>query len=179
MASQGPLNPTAASGGTGWSGVTGIEANTSSALSPGITAGSAGTTNNIQGTTFGFSIPAGQIIKGISVTISAEYNNGAGDNANLANIQLLKAGSAAGSSKTGATVTTSLADYTSGSNSDLWGTTWSVSDINASGFGVQFGFFINNADGSGTAKAQTRNVRITVTYQSPVSRAVCSQTIGW
>jgi Tfp pilus assembly protein PilX len=77
-------------------------------------------------------------------------------------VQLLKAGSAVGSNKAVATTWgTSLSTVVYGSSADLWGTTWTAAQLNASNFGVRFAAK-NIAAASSTASLDY--ISITVTY---------------
>jgi methionine-rich copper-binding protein CopC len=111
---------------------------------------------------FGYSIPSTATISGITVV---SEGNGAGSTAarRQYRIGLTKNASAlAGTRKTGQQFTTSDSDITSGSGSDLWGTTWTYSEINASGFGVLI------SDNDTTAHALNFDyVRVTITYTIP------------
>lgn len=92
-------------------------------------------TQELNGGTFGFNIPTNAVIDGIvlemEVPSSARWANGNGS------MKLKKAGSVVGDNKDG-TATVSSNVYTYGSSTDLWGTTWTPAQINASNFG--FGF---------------------------------------
>lgn len=87
---------------------------------------------------FGFNIPAGATIVGIQATVA----HGAGTSGILDNqISLVKAGTVQSTDKSSASLwpggggsVSVLATY--GSNTDLWGTTWTPTDINNSGFGL-------------------------------------------
>lgn len=76
---------------------------------------------------FGFAIPSGATILGIAVSATggAQGNNGVV----WPHVQLVKAGALAG---------TSIEARAGGGSSDLWGTTWTPSQINATNFGVAF-----------------------------------------
>jgi hypothetical protein len=77
-------------------------------------------------------------------------------------VQLLKAGSPVGTNKaSGATwdVVSNAIPY--GSTSDMWGTTWTPADVNASNFGLRF---VAKNFGAKTATASIDYVSITVTY---------------
>jgi hypothetical protein len=109
--------------------------------------GHTGSSNTLKITGLGLGVPAGATIKGVQVTVfkGANRSNAVADTT----VQLLKAGSAAGSNKALAgfwpqilfsqyTIPTSGGVRTTyGSNTDLWGTTLTPSDVNNSGFGVQ------------------------------------------
>ncbi len=91
-------------------------------------------TNYLRWTNFGFSIPGGSVITGIEFAVVAK-GSGFIDR----NIFATKDGSTTvGSNLDGSnTLTGSLATYTYGGSSNLWGTTWTDSEINASTFGIQ------------------------------------------
>jgi Tfp pilus assembly protein PilX len=77
-------------------------------------------------------------------------------------VQLLKAGSPVGSNKaSGSGWPTSLGTVTYGTAADLWGTTWTPADVNASNFGLRFAAK-NIVTGSSTASLDY--VSITVSY---------------
>lgn len=110
-------------------------------------AGNTGHTNILSITGLGFNVPAGATITGIEVDIYRGANR-AGAVTDV-NIQLLKAGSPVGSNKakSGAWPQILFNNYNVppsggveqiyGSSTDLWGTTWTPSDINNANFGVQ------------------------------------------
>jgi hypothetical protein len=111
---------------------------------------------------FGFSIPAGATILGIVVEIDRRNSAGAAsDN----RVQLAKGTTFAdlvGNNKADLALdwptTTAVASY--GASNDLWGASWSVTDINASSFAV---FLSAQADAANT-DVQVDYVRVTVTY---------------
>lgn len=139
MASQGPNSPSSgsndnATGSLAWSGTGNIfSSNNSKAQATG-----GSVTNYLKATGFGFSIPSGATIDGISVDI--ERNNGAffASNVNDSTIKIIKGGVIAGTNRAVPATFWPLVDTTAnyGSSSDLWGTTWTDTDINASNFGV-------------------------------------------
>lgn len=95
----------------------------------------------LYGTTFGFAIPAGATILGITATVRGKVGTtgNADDNNSFEGVFLTKNGTdPIGSNKgTGGVVfTNTAADYTYGSSSDLWGTTWTPTEVNASTFGL-------------------------------------------
>lgn len=140
MSSQGPNFPTSATGNTGviggggkvWVNPTNIEANDS--LSAVVTfIGAQATSDDLIGTGFGFSIPSTATINGILLEISTNSTNG---NCGDSHVRLLKGGSPAGSDKATGTFFLSSAIFSYGGASDLWGTTWLPSDVNAANFGA-------------------------------------------
>lgn len=131
--------------------------------------GTAGDSIDLTG--FGFSIPAAAMIDGIIV----EPKFGGGGATTNATPQLLKAGSPAGTAKPpftrpgGATGCSTSAFLTLGSITDLWGTTWTPTDINAANFGVRFA-----KGSSGTAFLDA--VRITVAYSDVMTVTILAGT---
>lgn len=114
--------------------------------------------NYLKATNFGFTIPSTAQITGITVNVerSSTTLNGTHDDS----IKLTYNGSLVGSDKASATEwPTSDAVATYGSSIDMWGTTWSASQINDSTFGVEISAI---ADLAGTA--QVDFVSITVDY---------------
>src|SRR5213075_329680 len=89
-------------------------------------------------TNAGFSIPGGSTIDGIvcEVEVACDVSGAMQD----FTVHLTKNGSAdVGSEKADATTyPTSDAYKTYGSSSDLWGATWTASDINSANFGLKF-----------------------------------------
>ena len=90
--------------------------------------------NYLKVTNFGFSIPSGSTIDGIEVTIERScVPNGAVDS----HVKIVKGGTIGSTNKASATTwTTSDVIATYGNASDLWGESWSYSDINDSTFGI-------------------------------------------
>lgn len=124
--------------------------------------------DNLKATNFGFSIPSGATIDGIIVEVKKK----ASSSSPLNNIQdekvyLVKANAVVGSNKAD-TVTywpTTLTYATYGTSSDLWGTTWTDSQINASDFGVSLTADIYG-NGKYTPIGYIDHIRITVYYTS-------------
>ena len=86
--------------------------------------------DNLLVTGFGFNIPTGYLINGLQVAIK-----GLSPDATI-NAQLVKAGSLVGNIVS-FPLPTSNGFVTFGSSSDLWGTTWLNTDINASNSGIE------------------------------------------
>lgn len=109
--------------------------------------------------TFGFSIPGGATIVGIKAEVKIKSTLSPTTSDNF--IDLIKGGSVIFHSESlSAGVTTSLQWLSTGGATDLWATSWTVADINASNFGCQVQI---NGDGSaGTFDIDA--VRITVFY---------------
>lgn len=111
-------------------------------------------------TNFGFSIPTGATIDGITVTVerSSTQANRVSTNA----VRIVKGGVIGSTDKAdGANWPTSDATLDYGGAADLWGESWTAADINAS----NFGFAISAAaTAPGTRDAQVDHITITVTY---------------
>ncbi len=110
-------------------------------------------------TNFGFTIPAGATINGIKVELKVAREH-SGD----LTVQLLKAGTPVGNAKTFAAPTpkdnicNNSSFETQGGCTDLWGTTWTPSEINAANFGVR----VNSSTSKGDRVLDA--VKITICY---------------
>lgn len=170
MPTAGPNFPTAATGNTNtvgggtlnWTSPTNIEASdgafavaTSSGTIP-------QTTNDLIGTGFGFAITPTDTINGI--TLEVNYRLTLAGNGVESHVRLLKAGVAAGTDKsTGAALPTTAATVTYGGVGDLWGTTWTPSDINNANFGA-----LTTYTSTATRSFSVDFFRITITSTSAV-----------
>jgi hypothetical protein len=166
--SQGPLNPaTVVDGDRGgalpaWSNMTNIYLSDDSRATVVVnTTGTVNPSDYMYVTNLSFSIPSDATITGIQVDIE-RYGTSIQDDT----LTLWKNGAAYGNNKaaTGTTwpTTSGTEAYVSyGGSADLWGGTWTVADINASNFGLQF------AVKTGLATNQTAyvdHIRITVYF---------------
>lgn len=142
MATTGPLNPSTlvndtSSGAVNWSNPT--NANSSNNTYATYTSFSS-QSYYLKATNFGFSIPVGSTIDGIVVEIERKASRSDGlNNCRDIDVKLVKSSGTFGTINKAATGTNwptsdTIASY--GSSSDLWGETWSASDINSSNFGV-------------------------------------------
>ena len=123
----------------------------------------------LQGTDYGFGIPASATIDGI--TVSIRRMDSPGNGARDVELYLLKAGAIVGSSRArSANWPTSMAVATYGGPADLWGTTWTPADINDAGFGVSLSAY--NKHPTNAATATVDYMQITVTYTSPTTLTV-------
>jgi len=94
------------------------------------------TQDDLQLTNFGFSIPAGSVIDGIVITREG-HGTGSTDVKRWFRIGLTKDGSTlVGTRKIGQQLPTTDDTVEIGNATDLWGTTWTVAEINATTFGV-------------------------------------------
>ncbi len=119
-------------------------------------------TNYLVATDFGINVPADAIICGIIVAIEKSATGLLSvirDNS----VRIVKNGIITGSEHAiGGDWPGSDAYFTYGSSSDLWSTTWTAADVNASGFGVTISanlFFLNLAP-----TARIDHITIIVSY---------------
>ena len=129
------------------------------------TIAAAATGLNLDATGYGFAIPSNAIVTG--VTVKVERYAGAANLIKDNNVQLLKGGVATGNNKAGNTTWATVGpggkgtNITYGANNDLWGTTLTPADVNASNFGLRFS--AKNTGGSSTV-ASMDLVELTVSY---------------
>ena len=103
-------------------------------------AGALETSHYLKCTNFGFSIPSGATIDGVTVAIERKATGNSGGNLYVrdSTVSLVKGGTVSGANKavtlTNWTTTDSVASY--GGATDLWTLTLADTDINASTFGV-------------------------------------------
>ena len=125
----------------------------------------------IEATGFNFAIPSGATINGIQVSVVKKASNT--NDVKDQHVFLLKGGVLTTSDKKSSTAWgTSDATATYGSTSDLWGTTWTPADINASNFG--FALSASNGNFLNNRTASINYISITVTY---TPSALSNQTI--
>ena len=125
--------------------------------------GPAGQSHYLKATNFGFAIPGGSTITGILVIVTRKESasNGCKDN----RVRIVKGGTIGATDRASATewpTVAAAAEYGGdglGGSTDLWGETWTVSDINASNFGVAI-----SALGINGAQASIDFISITVFY---------------
>jgi len=173
--SAGPEFPTSVDNNTevgtvAWSYPENVEGDTENAASVVFSSGAVGTASNyLKATDFGFAIPVGATIQGIEVEWE-KSNIGSGlinDNA----IKIVKGGTVGSEDKSSGTSWSRNYVYTSyGGDSDLWGESWTVSDINSSTFGAVLSAKCGSTCGSVIPFPQPGvgvviRARITVFYQ--------------
>jgi subtilisin-like proprotein convertase family protein len=120
--------------------------------------GNSSTSYYLNAKKFGFTIPAGATINGIMVEIERQAN---GIGVSDARIQLLKTSGRVGNIPPSTAWPTIEAYQTFGGMSNLWGTTWTATEINSDDFGVQVAAV--NSSGS-ILTANIDHIRITVSY---------------
>ena len=150
-------------GTTPWTNPGNIAANDSAyAVATNVAASS--TSQYLNASNFGFSIPTGATINGITVVVDRMGSSTSSGGIRDLSVQLLKGGARIGNDKANTTTNwpTTGATATYGTTSDLWGAGWTASDINASDFGVSLR--VSNANTTSARTASVDYVRITVTY---------------
>ena len=156
-------NPSAA---TGWTSSSNVYSSNGNDATYAIAA--SGQSANLDVTGFGFTIPANATIMGIQASIERAASNS--NSIEDIDVFLLKAGAPSGNDKastTDWTTSDSTRDY--GDSGDLWGTTWTQAQVNASNFGVRLRAR-NLTTSSRTASVD--HVQITVWYQPVPSTTV-------
>jgi hypothetical protein len=116
--------------------------------------------NDLVGSNFGFSVPVGATILGILLEAQCKCNSGS------YNYQFIISNASLTTVATkNATITTTEGYVSLGGSNDLWGKTWTVSDINNIGF-------LAGLTTDGVTQTRTYSVnhlRVTVFYTPPVS----------
>ncbi|HEX5455988.1 MAG TPA: hypothetical protein VFW77_01340 [Candidatus Saccharimonadales bacterium] len=168
---SGPNNPTSATNDTGtgsaaWTNPGNVLSSDNSRATVSLSNG--GTSNYTKATGFGFSIPSGSTINGITVGVERSEANTNGNNTCLDNaIRIVKSGTIGSTDKSNATTWPTTDTYVNyGGSSDLWGQTWTYSDVNASNFGFAISAKNNRSGGppSASETCQVDHIRITVDY---------------
>lgn len=128
-------------------------------------------THYLKATNFGFNIPAAATVVGISVEVQkwTTLDPAAANIVTDHTLKLLKAGAIVGSNKADTTHewpnSQSAAIY--GNSADLWGTTWTPSDINGANFGLVFAGYDQFAVTGAGATLFVDYVRIIVYWTYP------------
>jgi len=131
------------------------------------------TSEYLQGTNYGFFIPNDATINGIQVKIMRQSSsNSSGYSIDDSDLYLLKAGVIVSIDHAVTTDwPTSMTEATYGNSSDLWGTTWTPAEINASNFGVALSVVAEYY----SRTASVDYIQITVYYTLP---AAPTTTVG-
>ena len=107
---------------------------------------------------YGFSIPSGAIINGITVLVERKSSSATGSQD--AAVRLIKGGVYGSANRATTSVyTTSDLTESHGGATDLWGDTWTATDINSSTFGAAFA-----ATKSSSSTVSVDVISITVDY---------------
>lgn len=165
MASEGPNSPSttgndAGIGTVAWSNTGNITASDDTRANVGLNASEV--SNYLTATNFGFSITGSATINGIVVEWEGQSGGGAGTVGQNA-VRIIKGGSIGSTDKSTATLWTPTdSTETFGGASDLWGETWSASDINASNFGAALS--VDETGGNPVQSVLIDHCQITVHY---------------
>ncbi|MFZ5567535.1 MAG: DUF6701 domain-containing protein [Pseudomonadota bacterium] len=132
---------------------------------------------------YGFNIPAGATITGITVTVRRAVNSTFFGSATDISVRLLQGGSLAGDDKaSNASYTTGWVNAGYGSSTDLWGLGWTPAQINANNFGVAFAaqreFFTRTVYVDVISVAVTYTLDTTAPTVSSIVRADANPTNG-
>lgn len=165
----GPNGGTGASGS--WTTPTNI-ATTNAVYSVISIAASGISTGPLSSSAFGFTIPVGSTINGIQVDIvrhcsavtSCNISGVLGAQAQITKVAATGVGTILNDAINWGTTD---ATTTFGGSASLLGLTWTVSDINSSGFG--FIMSVENANGTTARTASVDSILITVTFTPPVT----------
>jgi hypothetical protein len=132
--------------------------------------GHGATTHYLQGSNYGFAIPSNASIVGITVVINRQSSGVQSPFLRDSRVSLVKAVGGVQTTNKAATgtnwSTSGLATATYGGAADMWGTTWTPAEINASGFGVVLSAV--NSNGSYSRTATVDYMQISVTYTVPL-----------
>lgn len=153
--SPGTMADDAASGDVVWANVDNAKLSDDSDASRSLTPGQ--TSHYLKATNFGFAIPSGATIIGIELVV--EHAGPLG----IVEIEhrIVKGGTITGDDKsTGSGLPTTDNLETFGSSADLWGLSWTRTDINAS----DFGFAIRYGSASGTHVVTVDHMKCRITY---------------
>lgn len=151
-------------GGGSWSGLTSLASSDNSYAAVSLSPSQVSQYLNCQG--FGFSIPSDATINGITLTVERRASDASRitDDA----VRLIKAGVIGTTDLSSSTsYPTSDTDYTYGGASNLWGKSWTYSDINSANFGVAIAVRRSSNASSSTTRVLLDYIRITVTYTVP------------
>jgi hypothetical protein len=167
MTSGSALNVDRSAGsGAGWTSSGNVVSSNNQRASANVPAN--GVTANLDATNFGFSIPANATITGIRATIEKSASNSSGVDDD--DVYLLKAGAPSGNDKaSGTDWDNSDEDFTYGGSTDLWGTTWTPAQVNASNFGVRLRA---DSDTSSSRTAYVDHIELRVYYTLPPATSI-------
>ncbi|MGB6055921.1 MAG: DUF6701 domain-containing protein [Burkholderiaceae bacterium] len=117
---------------------------------------------------YGFSIPIGSVINGITINVERKSNSTGNGGSRDASVRIVKSGAlVASEAATSTTYPTSDAVEAHGGASFLWGTSWTVADINASNFGAAFAATKPSSGGSAQT-VSVDHIQIVVNYTPPL-----------
>lgn len=125
------------------------------------------TSNYLACIAYGFNIPEGATINGITVTVERHAESGGGGDFRDAAMRLLKSFSLSGADRATNTIyPSSDAEEAHGGPTDLWNTSWTPAQINDNRFGAAFAAQ-RTANGNNTRDLRIDHIEITVDYTVP------------
>lgn len=165
MASQGPNSPGSVSNvaftGIAWTNPSNVVSNNTTYSTVALSNGQQA--DYLSATNYGFSIPSDATITGVQVDIKCLVPSVMGGV--NSNTKLLKAGSPVGNNLQ--IIPTTTDQYLSmGDSSNMWGTSLTPAEANASNFGVQTSFY--NADPA-TRGIYVDHIQMTIFYTQPAT----------
>jgi len=166
-------------GGYSWYDITGVQQVGGLIASGAITDVDA-TQNTLKNTGFGFNIPTNATIQGIVIEINRHASQNLSNRYRKDNVvRLLKSGAVIGDNKAYLDRKWESNAYNVipyGNDHDLWGTTWTPSEINDANFGVNVQPIGTDTSGN-TVSADIDFIRIIVYYTIPASTSFSPSTI--
>ncbi|MGB7479202.1 MAG: DUF6701 domain-containing protein [Burkholderiaceae bacterium] len=117
---------------------------------------------------YGFSIPTGSVINGITVNVERKVNRTDRGGARDESVRVVKNGTVVGNDRaSGSFYTTSDVVAPHGGASDLWGVSWTAAEINAGTFGAAF--TATNPDSAGNSvTVSVDHIQVVVDYTPPL-----------
>ena len=123
--------------------------------------GGAGDSGPLIGSNFGFAIPTGATINGITVSLVRKQTHSGTGVVKTGAVFLYKAGVPVGTPKIGTSYyVNSNVTETWGGTTDLWGASWNNNDINDPGFSFSMNVAYEDTDLADTAEIQAYSVTI-------------------
>ncbi len=130
----------------------------------------------LKATDFDFSIPSNAVINGITVDI--EKDVGSASRVKDYQVRIIKGGTVGSTNRSNTNFwSTTEAYVTYGSSSDLWGESWTYSDINNLNFGVAISAQ-KTVTAGGAVIASVDHIRITITYTVDSTPPTGTITLG-
>lgn len=160
-------------GTASWTNLSNLATNNNSSASVGILLAALGTANTryISASTYNMTIPSDAVIDGIEVQVRRRAQ-GLGLGCSLTDniVSIVKRNSVTGiNKKLAAAWPTSYAYATYGSDTALWGTTWTPDDINDGGFGIALSTKFTAGLVGITLTAQVDHIQTIVYYHIPAA----------
>jgi hypothetical protein len=160
-------------GSIAWSGPTSAQGAGDSTCASATVTG-AQITHYLKATNFGFNIPAGVTIKGILVEVKSAGDSESADNIVDYAVRIVKSGTIGSTDKSSRTSPNGWggagcagSGFTSyGGSTDLWGETWTISDINSVNFGFAIAAKHGTVESGNNRTAFVDAIRITVYYEN-------------